>query len=389
VPGRVRPSTATVNPGPRPPAIAGQTARSPATQTFHPAGPEDLMRRTRTGPVAPASGQVPTSIVVRARAPQEREPAAERARTGGGRGVRLLVGGQAASTIGDACYAVALPWYVLTGHGGAAALGTTLAAYDAARVVAMPAGGLLCDRLGARRVLLTVDALRAALIGGLAVQATLRPPSLVTLALFSALAGGCQGTFVPGSYALMPAIAPGHLLQRANAALTGALQAGSLIGPLIGAALVARAAPAAAFALDAATFAISALTLASLRPVGVPPQEHHTAPNLRTMLAATPALPIMLIVVLAGNLASGGVFAVALPVLAHQRFGTSGFGLVLAALAAGAVAGTTLGAWICSRRPAVTAGRLFLAQTAALVLFPPPGSPERPSPPSPSGRPTQ
>jgi len=329
------------------------------------------MRRNRTGPVTTrASGKAPAATVLAARAPQQPEPAAVRAATGGGRGVRLLVGGQAASTIGDACYAVALPWYVLAGHGGTAALGTTLAAYGAARAVAMPAGGLLCDRLGARRVLLAVDVLRVVLIGGLAVQASLRPFSLVTLVLFSALAGACQGTFVPGSYALMPAIAPGHHLQRANAALTGALQAGSLAGPLIGAALVARAGPAAAFALDAATFAISALTLAPLRPVTVPPPEHHTVPNLRAVLAATPALPVMLVVVLAGNLASGGVFAVALPVLAHHRFGTSGYGLLLAALAAGAVAGTTLGARIRSRRPAVTAGRLFLAQTAALVLFP-------------------
>lgn len=302
----------------------------------------------------------------------------------------MLVGGQAASTVGDACYAVALPWYVLTGHGRAATLGTTLAAYGIARAAAMPAGGILCGRLGARRVLLLVDVLRAVPISGLAVQVTLRrPPSLVTLALFPALAGACQGTFVPGSYALVPAIAPGHRLQRANAALTGALQAGSLAGPLIGAALVARTGPAAAFALDGPTFAISALTLALLRPTAVPPQEQHTAPKLRAVLAATPALPVMLVVVLAGNFASGGVFAVALPVLAHQRFGTSGYGLVLAALAAGAVAGTTLGAWIRSRRPAVTAGRLFLAQTAALVLFPSPGSPERPSPPSPSGWPTR
>jgi predicted MFS family arabinose efflux permease len=315
------------------------------------------MRTIRTGPATTsASGE-----------PQEREPAAERAATGGGRGVGLLAGGQAASTIGDACYAVALPWYVLAGHGGAAALGATLAAYGVARAAAMPAGGLLCDRLGARRVLLLVDVLRAALVGGLAVQVTLRPPSLVTLALFSALAGACQGTFVPGSYALMPAIAPAHRLQRANAALTGALQLGSLAGPLIGAALVARAGPAAAFALDAATFA---LTLAFLRPAAVPPQEQHTALKLRAVLAATPALPVILTVVLAGNLASGGVFAVALPVLAHQHFGTTGYGLLLAALAAGAVAGTALGARIRSRRPAVTAGRLFLAQTAALMLFP-------------------
>jgi MFS family permease len=80
---------------------------------------------------------------------REREQAAERAATGGGRGVGLLVGGQAAPTVGDACYAVALPWYVLTGHGGAAALGTTLAAYGIARATAMPAGGILCDRLWA------------------------------------------------------------------------------------------------------------------------------------------------------------------------------------------------------------------------------------------------
>ena len=65
--------------------------------------------------------------------PQEREPAAERAAAGGGRGAGLLTGGQAASTIGDACYAVALPWYGLAGHGGAAALGTTLAANGVAR----------------------------------------------------------------------------------------------------------------------------------------------------------------------------------------------------------------------------------------------------------------
>jgi predicted MFS family arabinose efflux permease len=335
------------------------------------------MRKMRTGPATlPASGEAPASTVVRASAPQEREPVAEHAVTGGSRRVALLVSGQAASTIGDACYAVALPWYVLSGHGGAAALGTTLAAYGVARAAAMPAGGLLCDRLGARRVMLAVDVLRAALIGVLAVQAALGSLSLVTLALFSALAGACQGAFVPASYALMPAIAPAHLLQRANAALTGALQAGTLAGPLIGAVLVARAGPTAAFALDAATFAVSALTLASMRPAAIPQpdggplREQHTVPKLRAVLAATPALHVMLVVVLVGNLASGGVFAVALPVLAHQRFGTSGYGLLLAALAAGAVAGTTIGAWIRSRRPAVTAGRLFLAQATALALLP-------------------
>ncbi|HXW81342.1 MAG TPA: MFS transporter, partial [Acidimicrobiales bacterium] len=288
-----------------------------------------------------------------------------------GRAVGMLVAGQATSTIGDACYAVALPWYVLSGHGGAAVLGATLASYGVARAAAMPVGGWLCDRLGARRVLLVVDAGRTAVVGALAAQAGLDRFSLPLLVLLSALIGAGQGTFVPGSYALMPGIAPKDSLQRANAALTGALQAGSLVGPLIGAALVVASGPAAAFGVDATTFAVSAVTLALLPP-GKAAADRNASSGLtvRGVVAATPALPIMLAVVLTGNLASGGIFSVALPVLAHQHFGTSGYGLVLAALAAGAVAGTMLGAAIHPRRPAVAAARFLLAQTAAQALLP-------------------
>jgi Ca2+/Na+ antiporter len=87
-----------------------------------------------------------------------------------------------------------------------------LAAYGLARAAAMPAGGLLCDRLVARRVLLLVDVLRAALIGGLAVQVTLRPPPLVTLALFSALAGAGLAGAVLAAVAFGLANAVGELI---------------------------------------------------------------------------------------------------------------------------------------------------------------------------------
>jgi MFS family permease len=285
--------------------------------------------------------------------------------------VRLLVTGQAASTIGDACYAVALPWYVLSGHGGVSTLGAALTAFGVARAAAMPAGGALCDRLGARRVLLTVDVLRAILVAGLAGQAAAGQVSAAVLVLFSILIGACQGAFVPGSFALMPSITRADRLQQANAALTGALQAGSLAGPLLGAALIAAGGPATAFALDAATFALSAATLARLPRVDrAPHAQAAPARPLRTMITETPALPIMLVVVLAGNLASSGLFAVALPVLAHGKFGSSGYGIVLAVLAGGAVCGTALGSIIRARRPAVVASFMFLSQCAALALVP-------------------
>jgi hypothetical protein len=42
---------------------------------------------------------------------------------------RLLAAGQLTSTAGDYCYAVALPWLVLSTHGGPVLLGTVLACY--------------------------------------------------------------------------------------------------------------------------------------------------------------------------------------------------------------------------------------------------------------------
>lgn len=289
----------------------------------------------------------------------------------GTREVQLLVAGQAASTIGDACYAVALPWFVLAGHGAITTLGTVLACYGVARAAAMPLGGALCDRLGARRVLLAVDVVRMVLVALLAVEAAHGSSSLAVLAVFSALIGACQGTFVPGSYALVPSIVRGDRLQRANAALTGSLQVGSLIGPLLGAGLVAASGPAAAFAVDAATFAISAATLARLPEQSTrAPKAEHRRLHVRQVLIAVPALPTILIVVLSGNLASAGLFGVALPVLAHRNYGSGGYGVILAGLAGGAVVGTAIAAMLRPRRPALTAGLFMLGQNLALALVP-------------------
>lgn len=62
------------------------------------------------------------------------------------RDFRLLVAGQLGSNVGDAFYAVALPWYVLATHGGALLLGSVLAAYGVARASLLMVGGHLSDR---------------------------------------------------------------------------------------------------------------------------------------------------------------------------------------------------------------------------------------------------
>ena len=82
------------------------------------------------------------------------------------RSFRLLTAGQFASTIGDFCYAVALPWLVLSAHGGAILLGTVLACYGVPRTVLIPVGGVLADKVGPRTLMLAADAARCVLVAG-------------------------------------------------------------------------------------------------------------------------------------------------------------------------------------------------------------------------------
>src|SRR5215813_13324073 len=85
------------------------------------------------------------------------------------RDFRLLSLGQLASTVGDYCYAVALPWLILSTHGGTLLLGTVLACYGVPRTVLIPFGGILADRLSPRLVMLAADTVRCVLVAVLAV----------------------------------------------------------------------------------------------------------------------------------------------------------------------------------------------------------------------------
>ena len=178
------------------------------------------------------------------------------------RSFRLLAGGQFASTIGDFCYAVALPWLVLSDHGGPILLGIVLACYGVPRTVLIPVGGVLADKVGPRTLMLAADAARCVLVAGLALLAARHIVSLAALGPIAALIGAGEGLFIPASFAIMPSLLDEERLAAGNALSTAAMQVGSLLGPALGGALVAATrASTAAFAVDAASFGVSALTL--------------------------------------------------------------------------------------------------------------------------------
>ena len=293
----------------------------------------------------------------------------------GVRNFRLLCGGQLASTIGDYCYAVALPWLVLSEHGGTILLGTVLACYGVPRTALIPAGGVLADKLGPRTLMLMADAARCVLVAGLTVLAARHVVSLAALGPIAALIGAGEGLFIPASYAIMPSLLDDEQLAAGNALSTAAVQAGSLLGPVAGGALVAATrASTVAFAVDAASFGISALTLWLIprSPVSrTETSEPAPAGGVLTLLRNSRVLQVLLVVVIAANLAGGGMGEVALPALAHAHYGAAGYGALLACLAVGGMAGT-LGAARTGglRSPALFASVVFLAEAVFICLVP-------------------
>jgi MFS family permease len=325
------------------------------------------------------------------------------------RSFRLLALGQFTSTAGDYCYAVALPWLVLSAHGGTILLGTVLACYGLPRTVLIPVGGLLTDKIGPRAIMLAADAARCGLVIVLVVFAARHVISLALLGPVAALLGAGEGLFIPASFSIMPSLLePGHLAA-GNAVNSAAVEAGSIAGPVLGGLLVATAGPAPAFAVDAASFAVSALSLAMIRtrpsaspqtapgslaepeqteapvqdtedtegPAGPASQEPQSSPagptnqSLWSLLRRARLLQVIVVVVVAANLASGGTFEVALPALAHARFGAGGYGALMASLGTGALIGTLAAARGGNAgRPALVAGGAFLVESLAIAFIP-------------------
>jgi MFS family permease len=297
------------------------------------------------------------------------------------RDFRLFGLGQLGSTIGDFCYAVALPWLVLSAHGGTILLGTVLACYGIPRTVLIPVGGVLADRLSPRAVMLAADIVRCALVTVLAVFAARSLVSVAFLGPVAALIGAGEGLFLPASAAIMPSLLPAEQLQAGNGLSAAMIQMGSLIGPVTGGILVSTTGPTAAFAVDAASFAVSAGSLALMRGRRVPapdaaaPSSQPEAAGQETgiwrfFLGARVLQAIVLISVLA-NFVIAGAFEVALPALAHARFGPAGYGALIACFGVGALGGTLTAAKLSGlRRPAMGACGAFVIGGIAVAFLP-------------------
>jgi predicted MFS family arabinose efflux permease len=179
---------------------------------------------------------------------------------------RWLFLSQTISTTGDRIVLVALALLVTERTGSTTDLGIVVAAQTAALVTFLLIGGVWADRLPRHRIMVSTDVIRAALHALLAVLIFADALEIWQLVAIEVCFGAAEAFFRPAYSGLVPQTVPEELIQEANAANGLTQTLAEFAGPAIATVLVLTLGTGAAFAIDAATFVVSAGLLALVRP---------------------------------------------------------------------------------------------------------------------------
>lgn len=245
-------------------------------------------------------------------------------------------------------------------------------------LLALPSG-VLADIFDRRRFLIYAQlwgAAAAAGLGAAALAGLVTPPVLL---LFTFLIGVSAAASAPAFQAIVPELVPRSELPAAVALNSLSINVSRAIGPAVGGFIVAASGPVAVFVLNAVSFfAVIAVLLTWRREVpssGLPREPFFGA--MRTGLRyvrSAPDFRRVLVRAVAFFLSASAVWAL-LPVVARDRLGldATGYGFLLAALGAGAVAGALvlprLRRRFSNNRLSVGATVLFAAVSVALALL--------------------
>ena len=256
---------------------------------------------------------------------------------------RALIGASAASQLGDWLYNAALLGYVYSATGSAAWVGAATICRLLPYVFLGPVGGTMADRYDRRTVLFAGDVIRLVLMLSLAAVVAAEGAVAFVIAL-TALASAAGAAEKPAAMALLPRLVGEARLGPANALLHTVQDVGVVLGPAIGAVLLAVAPASIAFVVNAATFGVSALLISTMRIRGAPAEgrvEEGVLGQIRHGLHTARVTPfvIPLFVVVAMVEFTYGAQTVQLVLYADQELGlsTGGYGVLLAAAGVGGV----------------------------------------------------
>ncbi len=282
----------------------------------------------------------------------------------------LLWSGQTISRLGDSLYRIALSWWILEETGSAAAMGALAVFSLVPMLFFLLVGGVVVDRLPRFRIMLACDTVNTIVVALVTVLAATDRLELWHVYTVSMIFGLSEAFFFPAYTASVPQIVPPEDLPSANSLTSLSWQLSGVIGPTIGALLVAAGGTPLAFGLDSTSFLISAACLIPLRNIRPPVHSPDSPPTARSspigdlregwrIVLASPWLWVTILVYAFINVTDSGPRNIALPFLIHDHLGlqVAALGMVASSFSIGSVTG------------AVVLGRLKRIRRRALLLY--------------------
>lgn len=276
---------------------------------------------------------------------------------------------------------ITIPWMILERTDSPAFAGLVAAISALPGILVSPIGGWMVDRIGRRRVSVGADVLSSLSVAAFPIVAAtfgLSNPSILLIALLGA-------TFDPAGYTARKTLltdvakASDADLDHLNGIHDGIMGVAWILGPAVGAGLIASVGAVNSFWVSAALFIIASLAISFLRVGDAAKESRETAEasgaetdssmrvGIKTLWddKVLRTLSVALLIIAAVYLPTE---AVVLPTYFEDVDNPSGLGFVISALAAGSAVGSFGYGWISARMKRKTLIRLILLGSAVSII---------------------
>lgn len=276
-----------------------------------------------------------------------------------------------ASNIGTWMQTVGAQWLLVEQSGSDTLVAVVQTASTLPIVLLALPSGALADTLDRRRLLIAVQGFLVA-VGVLLTVLTLagHMPATLLLTLTFALGAG-QALTAPAWQAIIPELVPRAQLASASALGAISMNLARAVGPAVAGVLIARTGPGVVFGLNAVTFAIFTVVLWRWHPpasgAGAEPERFAAAVRAGGRYVRHAPVVRRILLRAAFFLVPGSALWALLPLVASRRLGlgSGGYGILLGAVGAGAVAGALV---LPRLRARWSVNRLLLVAGAVFTL---------------------
>ena len=184
------------------------------------------------------------------------------------RNLILLLQGQFVTNIGNRIYDIAMLLWIKELTGSAAIMGLAMLVTNLPEAVLAPMGGKIADRYGKVRCIVTTDLISAVAVGVLVAVMLLIDSTtvfIIALCAVNLVLGMSSSCFIPAVSSLIPDLVPEEHLERGNAAQQFSQTGAKAIGQGIGGLVFSLFGALGAFAINAVTFLLSAVSESFIR----------------------------------------------------------------------------------------------------------------------------